>query len=86
LNRSTQSSQRKPFDDAQGRENVAAIVFGSTRTKFPQRFFGGIGGNKEEAQALHTYSFLALPALWGDFLLMNLAWIATKEGPTKPFG
>jgi hypothetical protein len=29
---------------------------------------------------------LALPALWGDFLLMNLAWIATKEGPTKPFG
>jgi hypothetical protein len=28
----------------------------------------------------------ALPALWGDFLLMNLAWIATKEGPTKPFG
>jgi hypothetical protein len=28
----------------------------------------------------------ALPALCGDFLLMNLAWIATKEGPTKPFG
>jgi len=50
LNRSTQSSQR--------RENVAAIVFGNTRTKFPQRFFGGIWGNKEETQALHTYSFL----------------------------
>jgi hypothetical protein len=29
---------------------------------------------------------MALPALCGDFLLMNLAWIATKEGPTKPFG